>query len=162
MTTASHRHARAIGIAPSSNGFGFAVLEGGVRLLDWGWARLHSNQDEELLVRVQALVQRYGPTSIALEDVSGTRKGARAARRIDAITRVAKQRHIECDLVPRIQIRHATGLSDKVSKYEVAQAIMTTFQELETLLPPPKEAWQSEDKRMSVFDAIALLVGATG
>lgn len=137
------------------------MLEGGNHLIDWGVARLYSKVDEEFLVRVDAIINRYKPTIIAFEDVSGTHRGERAAKRINDLVGYAALLDIERALVSRGEVRTALGLPYEATKYEVAKRIVTLFQELEATLPPPRKPWQTEDERMNVFDAVGLALGAT-
>src|ERR1700733_1678774 len=98
-------HLRILGLDPSTKGFGFAVLEARGRLVDWGVAQLYSKKDEEFLVRVEALVDKYRPAIIGLEDCTSTRRGERARRRIALAMDYARSRRIEAVLVSRDDIR---------------------------------------------------------
>src|ERR1035437_1478353 len=158
MTSQHHSHARILAIDPCTRGFGFVVLEGGNHLLDWGVARLYSKNDEEFLVRVDALTNRYKPTAIVVEDVAGTRKGERATRRINDLLGYAALLDIERALVSRGEVRVILGLPYDATKYEVARTIAKLFPELAATLPPPRKPWQSEDERMNVYDALSLAV----
>ncbi len=155
-------HARILGIDPSTTGFGFAVLEGNNRLVDWGLATLYSKDDEELLVRIDTLVRQYTPTAIALEDVTGRKKGVRNIRRLAQVRAYMEQRGIRCVLVSRADIRFALGLAEFATKHAVAERLATAFEELACLLPPPRRPWQSEDRRMNVFDALGVVYGCQG
>lgn len=161
MASHPQTHSRILAIDPCTKGFGFAVLEGGNRLIDWGVARLYSKNDEEFLVRVDALINRYKPTAIAVEDVAGTSRGERAAKRINDLIGYAAFLDIERALVSRGEVRVILGLPYDATKYEMAQMIAKLFPELEASLPPPRKLWQTEDKRMNVFDAVGLALGAT-
>jgi Holliday junction resolvasome RuvABC endonuclease subunit len=154
-------HSRILAIDPCTKGFGFAVLEGGNRLIDWGVARLYSKNDEEFLVRVDALINRYKPTAIAVEDVAGTRKGERTAKRVNDLVGYATLLDIERALVSGREAREALGLPYDATKYEVARTIAELFPELKATLPPPRKPWQTEDERMNVFDAVGLAIATS-
>ncbi|HET9410043.1 MAG TPA: hypothetical protein VFO39_22595 [Candidatus Sulfotelmatobacter sp.] len=42
------------------------------------------------------------------------------------------------------------------NKQEIASTVATRFPELLSILPPKRKPWQSEDYRMSIFDAAAV------
>jgi len=42
------------------------------------------------------------------------------------------------------------------NKHQIATAIAERFPDLLSVLPPQRKSWQSEDYRMSVFDAAAI------
>lgn len=160
MTSQHHSHARILAIDPCTRGFGFAVLEGGTRLIDWGVARLYSKVDEEFLVRVDAIINRYKPTIIALEDVSGTHKSERMVKRINVLVGYARSCHIERTLVSGGEIRSVLGLAPDAHKHDVAATVTRLFPELAATLPPHRKPWQTEDVRMNVFDATGIAIGS--
>ena len=126
--------------------------------MDWGVAELYSKKDEEFLVRVEALVDKYRPAIIALEDCAGTRRGERAVRRIALAADYAGSRKIGAVLVSRDDVRRTLGLSTKATKHAVAAAITEAYPELGFVLPSPRKPWQTEDERMRVFGAVARAV----
>src|SRR5688572_9134689 len=83
---------RILAIDPSQRGFGFAVLEGSTRLIGWGSAVLYSKSTEELLVRVEALVDRYRPACIVIESIPADPRRARTLARLRAIADYARSR----------------------------------------------------------------------
>lgn len=150
---------RVLAIDPSPRGFGFAVLEGPARLIDWGVAELYSKDDKELLVRIDAMVDRYKPTLVVLEDILKTRRRGRGIRRLCAIADYAHSRRIRLGTVSRLQVQavfNATG----TTKHDVALMIAKTFPELEPRLPKRRTLWTSEDERMNIFDAVAMALAA--
>lgn len=155
MKEPSTRYHRLLAIDPSTKGFGFAVFEGPKCLVDWGVVRVWAKNDADLLVRAEAIMDRYGPALIVLEDISGTRRGARARKRIDLIARYAESRGVDARFISRADV-HAAFMDFGVTKQEIAVAIAHIFPELERHLPRPRKPWMSEDERMNVFDAVAL------
>ncbi|MEQ1854888.1 MAG: hypothetical protein ABL963_00360 [Longimicrobiales bacterium] len=146
---------RVLAVDPSTKGFGFAVLEGGKRLVDWGVARVWAQSDKEFLARVECLVERYRPAILVLEEVKGGRRSVRTIRRLGLVAEHAIQSGLRLVQVPRSVVR--AGLERYGStRHELATAIARRFPELEPLLPPPRKPWMSEDERMNVFDAVLL------
>ena len=154
MRPVSH-YVRVLAIDPSTKGFGFAVLEGGKRLVDWGVARVWAQSDNEFLARVEFLLVRYKPAVVVLEDVKGGRRSARTIRRIDLVTQHANRSGWRLVQVPQSALR-ARLRGAGSTKHEIATAIAGLFPELEPHVPRPRKPWMSEDERMNVFDAVAL------
>src|SRR2546423_1511634 len=65
----SLRNERILGVAPSTRGFGFAVLENGA-LIDWGIKSVTSEKNGQSLRKLENLVDHYRPGCIALSDYS--------------------------------------------------------------------------------------------
>jgi hypothetical protein len=59
--SASSRTRRVLAIDPTSRGFGFVILEGETKLLDWGVRQIRANKDEATLMKVQELIRLYRP-----------------------------------------------------------------------------------------------------
>src|SRR6266481_2961734 len=72
-----------LAIDPSTRGFGFAVLEGPNRLIDWGVKETKSNKNAKTIKLVDELIERYQPSVVVVEDYSG--KGSRRCRRIQGL-----------------------------------------------------------------------------
>lgn len=148
---------RVLAIDPSTKGFGFAVLEGSERLLDWGLARVWAQSDKEFVARVECLAARYRPAIIVLEDVKGGRRSLRTIRRIDLVMKQLRQNDLCVVQVPRSAAR-ARHSGEGSTKHELAVAIARRFPELKPFVPAARKPWMSEDERMNIFDAVALLV----
>src|SRR5437870_10246103 len=74
---------RVLAINPSTRGFGFAVLEGPNRLIDWGVKETKKNKNTRSLKLIEDLIDRYQPNVILVEDYAG--KGSRRCRRIQGL-----------------------------------------------------------------------------
>jgi Holliday junction resolvasome RuvABC endonuclease subunit len=149
-----------LAIDPSTRGFGFAVLEGPNRLIDWGVKETKKNKNTRTLKLIEDLIDRYQPNVIVVEDYAG--KGSRRCRRIQAlindISKLAAKRKIKVRSFSRVKVKQAFFESGAVNKYEIASAIAKRFPELAPRLPRYRKPWMSEDYRMSIFDAVALAV----
>jgi hypothetical protein len=153
------RHLRVLAIDPGSGGFGFAVLEGADRLVDWGVAGTTCRNDRELLARAGQLIDRYRPDVFVVEDCSApsSRRRQRACRFIRAMIQAAIERKIDVRRFARDDIRKVFRHDDTLpTKHRIAVAIVELFPELLLRLPPLRRPWMSEDYRMSIFDAVAL------
>jgi hypothetical protein len=146
---------RVLAIDPTSKGFGFALLEGSDRLIDWGVK--HAKGNEKCLQRVAELIARYQPDVLVVErtDANGCRRRQRASQLIEDLLALA----IKCGLRTR-RISRRTMLrfftrSGFATKRQVAVALSLRFRELDRCLPPERKPWMNEDERISIFDAVA-------
>lgn len=112
-----------------------------------------------MLQRVEALICRYSPAFVVLEDMEHTQRRVRAARRIGAIAKYGVARKIRVQLVSRGAVRllfSATGST----KYDIAVAIAKVYPELQPRVPRRRKPWMSEDERMNIFDAMSFALTA--
>jgi len=158
MSPRSRPTIRVLAIDPSSVGFGFAVLEEPTRLVDWGVAEVWSPTPRAFLARVEALVDRYHPRLVVLENVDKKRTRKRTTSRIAAVKRYAANRRIAVVNVSRNQVRATFG--ERSTKHDIAVAIAEVFPELVPRLPRKRKLWTSEDERMNIFDALSFVLTA--
>src|SRR5437016_10027402 len=79
MSRSNEKNLRIIAIAPSTRGFGFAVLEGET-LIDWGVKTVKGDKNKQCLPKVRKMIAHYQPGVMVLEDHSA--KGSRRSSRI--------------------------------------------------------------------------------
>ncbi|MGO8735355.1 MAG: hypothetical protein ACLQVM_21465 [Terriglobia bacterium] len=158
MSKVPSEHRRVLAIDPTSRGFGFVVLEGPHRLIDWGVAHARVDKHRRCLARVANLIAHYEPEVIVLEDGAGrgSRRSARVRQLLKEIQGLAMNRDIPTRRYSRSELRHAFAESGARTKYEIAKVIAGRFPELASRLPPFRKPWMSEDDRMNIFDALGL------
>jgi len=61
-------------------------------------------------------------------------------------------------LIARAAVSGTFGERRPITKYEIASLLAKCFPVLHWELPPKRKIWDSEDYRMSIFDAAALAV----
>ena len=159
MKHRSTKQFRVLAVAPSSRGFGFAVMEEGHGLLDWGVKAVKGDRNEQCLAKVANLLEHYAPTLIALEDIKS--KGVRRASRIQALVQgicaLAEEACVKVKLCNRSRVREKLILDRRGTKYQVADHLASRYpEELGTRRPRKRKLWMSEDYRMDIFDAVAL------
>jgi hypothetical protein len=160
MTKPTHRkNDRILAIAPSSRGFGFAVMEGADTLVDWGVRSVTGNKNADALKKAEAMIALYHPAVLVLEDAAA--KGSRRSRRIRDLTKKiiarAANRRIKIALFSRDKVMRAFFEDGMGSKHTIARILAMRFpEELGHRLPPKRKPWASEDYRMGIFDAVAL------
>ncbi len=153
------KYPRILAIAPSTRGFGYAVLEGHKELVDWGVKSVTGDKNARSIEKVEELIAHYNPHVMVLEDTLA--KGSRRSARIQALTKrliaVAESRTIKVALFSQKQIRRVFFTDDRGTKHALAEIIAERFpEELGFRLPPKRRPWMSEDYRMAIFDAVAL------
>ena len=153
------KYPRILAIAPSSNGFGYAVLEGHKVLVDWGVKRVEEHKNAGCVKKVEAMIARYNPQVMVLEDTAS--EGSLRSPRIQTLTKrlvaVAERRAVKVVLFSQMQMRRVFLGNDQGTKHAVAESIAEQFpEELGFRLPPKRQTWMSEDSRMDIFDAVAL------
>jgi Holliday junction resolvasome RuvABC endonuclease subunit len=81
-----------LAIDPATRGFGFAVLEGPNRLIDWGVKETKTDKKRRTLKLIAELIDWYRPGIIVLEDISAqqSRRCNRVESLIEAITNTVK------------------------------------------------------------------------
>jgi Holliday junction resolvasome RuvABC endonuclease subunit len=158
MNRVANQGMRIIAIDPSTRGFGFAVLEGPSRLIDWGVKETKTDKKGRALKWTAELIERYQPSVLVLEDYAG--KGSRRCRRvtelIDEISQLARRKTVRVRGFSRTKVKQAFSESGASTKQEIALAIAKRFPELAPRLPRFRKPWMSEDYRMSIFDAVGL------
>jgi len=142
-----------LAIDPAIREFGFAVLEAPSNLLDWG-LKSAPRGSNRLLPKVDALLTRYRPTLLVLENVDapGARRRSRARQEIRAIERLALQREVPVERISRLAVLET--FAPGKGKYEVALRLAEIFPVLKPRLPRKRKAWMIEDARTNIFDAL--------
>ncbi len=154
----SRKQTRVLAIDPCTRGFGFAVLEGPDRLIDWGVKETKTDKKRRSLKFIAELVDLYQPSVVVVEDykAKGSRRCRRVGKLIDDITKLALNRELKVRRFSRLKVKHGFADSGTKTKYEIAIAITKRFPELAPRLPRVRKPWMSEDYRMSIFDAMGL------
>ena len=148
---------RILAIYPSSRGFGFSVLEGRDRLIDWGVVQTKDDKHRRTIARVTRFMARYTPDEVVTEDpMKSPYRSARIRKLLAGVQDLAVMKRVQWRGVSRGQVRETFRTSGPVTKYRIAQGIAGHFPELASRLPPPRKPWMSEDARMAIFDAVAV------
>lgn len=152
----SASHIRVLSIDPTSRGFGFAVLEGSDRLIDWGVVQARTGNNRQCLNRIDRLIERYRPCTLVIEETRReSRRGPRVRQLLISIKKLAAKRRMKLKAVLQRQVRLLSSQTGATTKYGIAELIAKRFPELAPHLPPPRKPWNSEAEMMAVFDAVA-------
>lgn len=150
---------RILAIAPSSSGFGFALVEGVNTLADWGSRQLREDKNAGCIARIQKMLAVYEPQVLVLEDAEDN--DLRRSERVQELTRqvqgLGQQSGLKVAVLRRRQVRQLFFVSGIGTKDGVAATLARWYpEELGRRLPPRRKAWMTEDHRMAMFDALAL------
>lgn len=140
-----------------ASSFGFVAFEGPTRLLDYGVRSFRQGINAVKIpasTKIATLMEQYEPSTIVLKQWTRDRNEKRGRMR-KAVMRQADLRRIPVRLLSHGAVRKTFVGNDR-NKYTIASALAQQFPELSERLPPKRKIWQSEDYRMSIFDAAAL------
>jgi hypothetical protein len=154
-----NRQFRSLGIALSSRGFGYAVMEGHNALVDSGKKVINNDKNVRVLGHIEKLIIRNMPDVLVLQNVNA--KGTHRALRIkdlhrDVVAMGKKQKLMVANVTGK-ELRRGLLGDESGTKYEMALALAKQFpDELAKRLPPKRKTWESEHSRMDIFEAAAL------
>ena len=149
------RPLRLLAIDLTAKGFGFALLDARLGLLDWGFSSVPATDDAMFLVRVSARIERGHPTALVLENFAPIRSREAAVRRQGLAIKLAEERTIGLCQVSQTIVQAILGPGTKCA---IAKCLADRFPELKHRVPPTRKRWTSEDERMHIFDALAMAV----
>ena len=151
----TRRSLRLLSIDLTAKGFGFALLDAKLGLLDWGFSAVPATDDNAFIARVCARIDRGRPTALVLENFAPTKGRENALRRRDLVMRVATDRRMGMCHVSRTIVQRILVASTKTA---IARKLAGRFPELQSRVPPERKRWTTEDERMHIFDALSLAV----
>jgi hypothetical protein len=153
------RYELVLAIYLTRRGFAFVLFEGSLSPVDWGITRRDGlGKNDRCLTVISALLRRYRPDVLILQDMSWT--GTHRPRRItdlnSATFELAERHGIAVCAFSNERVRAAFSHVGSPSKYTIAEAIAKHIPAFERYLPPPRKPWMPEDSRMGLFEAAAL------
>lgn len=153
---------RLMAITPSSRGFGFAVLDTPTTWVEWQVKNVKGkDKNIKAVALAEKLIAHFLPDQLILEDhaVAGSRHSKRIKELNQQIIALAAKRKLKVKLFTHKQIRQTYFGNAKGTKQALAEILAQRFpDELADKLPPERRAWMSEDGRMDIFDAVALVL----
>jgi hypothetical protein len=159
MEKAAPKYPRILAVAPSTDGFGFALIEGLNTLVDWGVKSITGDKNTGSIAKVKAMIAYYEPDVLVIENTSirSCRRSGRIRALSQRISRLAERRGITVTMFSPAEVKRAFLVDNQESKYAVAETIAKRFpDELGFRLPPKRRPWENQDSRMDIFAAVAL------
>ena len=153
------RHPLVLSIYPTTRGYAYVLFEGPESPYDWGVRDIRKRpKNDGTLESIRALVDRYHPDQIVIEDYA--EKGSRRSVRIRTLYRMllhfAETEHIEVSRIAKKDIRAVFEVAGARTKYEIAQVIARQIPAFTHRLPRLRKLWMNEDPRQGLFDAATL------
>lgn len=154
------RHTLVLAIYPHTRGLAFVVFEGPLSPYDWGLVEARGNDKNAVCMqRVRTLLEQYRPDALVVQKMgkSGTTRGARIQRLNQEILMLAAELKITSVAFSREEVHHTFNYLGALNKQVVAETLARHIPAFEQYLPPPRKLWRSEDPRLSLFEAAALV-----
>jgi len=160
MNQTASKQIRIVAIALTARGFGYCVMENQV-ILESGHKEVRGNKNSQSVSKIEKLLKRFLPSMLVLQDVNvaGCYRAPRIKTLHRQIIKLAGNREIKVSLLSGKLLRIALLGDVKGTKHEMAEFLAHKYPvELAGKLPPKRRAWENEDGRMDMFDAVGLAV----
>ena len=146
---------RILAVDPYSRGFGFVVLEGPDRLVDWGLRDARHATDTDLVAKVEDLIALYRPGLLVVEDCAhrSSRRRTHGRQVVRKILKLAETLGVRTRPVSAAQVRSTFAADGATTKHAIAGLLVARFPELAPHRPRFRKPWMSEDERQAIFDA---------
>ena len=136
-------------------------MQGENSLIAFGSKRVRGSKNDKSMKGITKLLDYYRPDVVVLPDVNA--KAVRRATRIKVLNRLAvglaNSRRIKLVIVSGKRMRTTLLNDPKGTKHQMAAAVAAQFpNQLGSLLPAKRRAWEGESANMDMFDAVGLLV----
>ena len=154
------RRSARLSIFLNARGFAYVALEGALSPFDWGISDVYGRDKVEKSLRVIGRIMRaLSPDVLVLRGLYdalfvGSRKLQNLVRVLEALATAA---NIPVYMISRKQVRQTFSfLGEQPTRSEIAVAIVKRVAVFEQYVPRPRKLWESEDRRIGLFDAVAL------
>jgi hypothetical protein len=134
--------------------FGFAVFEGEEQILEWGTRSFRCGKRRvkvPMRQKLLGLLNEFKPELLILQE---SKHGA-TGKSVKLVLNLARRLKIPVLRIPRVVLQRSFQ-DHNHNKHEIATVVANRFPQLAQRLPRKRMPWQSEDARMSIFDAAAL------
>ena len=134
---------RVLALEVSYRGFAFAVLEGPEKFIDWG-NKTVSGDISVFLGKLEAILDRYRPDLVAVEEPAFSGKGGASKERMVWAEQFAADRDFRVVVLRR----------SLPKREDQAMGVARLFPELAPHLPARRSPWESEGRSLPKFVAI--------
>lgn len=149
-----------LGLYPTARGFGWACFDGPFTVFESGLFTVHKDKNAACLRKVEALLERLAPETLVLEafDARSSLRSPRIRRLCLSIVSVAADRGLDLAIFTKADVERAFGGVGARSRDEIAHAVARQLPGLQHRLPKNRKNGDSEDKRLAIFNAAALVL----
>lgn len=151
---------RTLAVHLTSQGFGWVVCEGPFDLVQCGvFTAIRGNKNTGCVRKVERLIAKLRVSEFVIENCdTNPRRHARVKRLCIELLNVAAERGLYIASYPRESVQDAFAVLGARTRDEVAEAVARYYPALALRLPPRRKAWHSEDKRLAMFSAGAVVL----
>lgn len=148
-----------LSIYPSARGYAFALFDGPLSPYDWGVKDVRRRvKTAQVLDAVDALIERYHPDVMVIEDISQPtfRRPLTTRALYGALRSLGELRGVNVKTITKSDVHRAFGRFGAKTKHQIAGVIAREITAFTHLAPKPRKAWMSESRRQGLFDAATL------
>jgi hypothetical protein len=160
MTELGPRLPIVLAIKPIHRGFGWVAFEGPFAPYDWGIAEPTDKGLAGILAAFEKLLERLKPETLLLEafEQSLGEKLSRALKTNTAMASRGVALGLFVEVYTRADVRACFAVVGARTRPEIAAAVARQLDGFRHRLPKPRRVWESEDRRMALFAAVALMM----
>lgn len=154
------RTALTFALHATSRGFGYVVFEGPFTPHDWGTVVAHGDKNAMCLRKLELMLQRFMPETLLLEAFGkgSSLRSERIARLYKAASAMAAGLGIDVHVYTFGEVKACFAPVGARTRQEIAEAVARHIDAFGHRLPKARKPWQSEDRRMALFCAAALVL----
>lgn len=156
----SARPSLVLGVHAMSRGFGWIAYDGPFAPYDWRVVEVRRDKNATSIRRLAKLLSRLQPDTLVLEhfEPDGSVRHARIAKLYRALSVLAQDAGIDVAVFSRSDVQACFAHVGAKTRFEIAEAVARHTPHLRSRLPSKRRTWESEDVRMALFSAAALVV----
>ena len=149
-----------LAVKPTHRGFGWVAFEGPFAPYDWGIVERRRKTQKGSLAALEKIIRRLTPEAFLLEafERPGAKKTTRTQRVSRAMAALAADRGADVEIYTRGDVQACFAAVGARTRDEIAAAVARHLDAFRHRLPKRREAWESEDRRMALFSAAALVL----
>ncbi|MCI3133121.1 hypothetical protein [Phenylobacterium aquaticum] len=147
-----------LGVCPNGRGFGWIAFEAPFAAYDWGLVFVRGDKNRRSMRAFENLLDRLQPETLVLEATNPkVQRTVRMESLHQAMAAAAQARNIEVAVYPRDDVLRCYATVGARTRQEVAEAVARQIDVLAHKLPRTRGDWRSQDRRMALFSAAALV-----
>lgn len=151
---------RVLSVYPTYRGFGYVVFEGATNPIDWSTVTISERNNYLSIKKIKSLIKYYQPDVLVTGDYTEhkSRRSSHILSLTESIRKFEKEESLRVKTFTSSDISNVFEPFGAFTKYDRTQVIAKFLPMFEFYKPPKRKPWMSEDSRMAIFDAIALVI----
>ena len=160
MTPPAKKASMTVSIFPTARGMGWVAFNGPFSVVGSGLFTVLHNKNGACLNEANRIMARFEPATVVLEasDPLRSKRAERIGRLCESIAALAKDRGHEIAIFTRADVRAAFASVRAFTRDEIAAAVAASVPAIAHRLPAKRKVGDSEDKRLAIFNAAALVL----